>query len=61
MLHTHIEIFHSIDPTFDGLPDDNTLREWREKAGILDTIDKIEEEENDGDDDADDDNDNDKD
>ena len=31
-------------PNFDGLPDDNNLREWKMKAGILDTIDEIEEE-----------------
>ena len=31
-------------PNFDGLPDDNTLREWKMKAGILHTIDEIEEE-----------------
>ena len=31
-------------PNFVGLPDDNTLREWKIKADILDTIDEIEEE-----------------
>ena len=31
-------------PHFDGLPDDNTLREWKKKARILDTIDKTKEE-----------------
>ena len=40
-----------LNPHFDGLPDDNTLREWGKKAGILDTIDKIEEEDDEDEDD----------
>ena len=35
---------------FVGLPDDNTLREWKKKAEILDTIDEIEEEDDEDDD-----------